>query len=59
MFNLIQRMDAGLFRPADPIDPAYGQELRRAIQNGVEVIVYDVIIDLEGIELNREIPFET
>ena len=58
MFYLIQRMDAGLFRPADRIDPGYGQELRRAIQNGVEVMAYDVAIDLKGIELNRKIPFD-
>jgi sugar fermentation stimulation protein A len=58
MFYLVQRMDAGLFRPADPIDPAYGQELRRAIQNGVEAMAYDVTIDLKGIEINREILFD-
>ncbi|MFO7598902.1 MAG: DNA/RNA nuclease SfsA [Candidatus Desulfacyla sp.] len=58
MFYLIQRMDAGLFRPADLIDPAYGRELRRAIRNGVEVMAYDVAIDLKGIELNRKIPFD-
>jgi len=58
MFYLIQRMDAQLFRPADLIDPAYGRELRRAIQKGVEVMAYDVAIDLKGIELNREIPFD-
>ena len=28
MFFLVQRMDARLFRPADHIDPAYGQEMR-------------------------------
>ena len=58
MFYLVQRMDAGLFRPADHIDPVYGQELRKAIKNGVEIMVFDVIMDLERIELNREIPFE-
>jgi sugar fermentation stimulation protein A len=58
MFYLIQRMDAGLFRPADHIDPAYGKELRRAIRNGVEVMAYDVAIDLKGIEINRKIPFD-
>ncbi len=56
---LIQRMDARLFRPADHIDPAYGQELRKAIRNGVEIMVYDVAMDLKQIQLNREIPFET
>ncbi|MFH1349577.1 MAG: DNA/RNA nuclease SfsA, partial [Pseudomonadota bacterium] len=47
MFYLVQRMDAKKFRPADHIDPDYGQELRKAIQNGVEILVYDVTLDLE------------
>jgi sugar fermentation stimulation protein A len=58
MFYLIQRMDADRFEPADHIDPAYGQELRKAVQNGVEVLVYDVTMDLEGIGLNRAVPFQ-
>ena len=57
MFYLIQRMDANRFEPADHIDPAYGEELRKAASNGVEVLVYDVKIDLEGIRLNRPVPF--
>lgn len=56
MFYLVQRMDAKLFRPADHIDPAYGRELRKAIQNGVEVLVYDVEIDIKGIRLNQALP---
>jgi len=59
MLFLVQRMDATLFRPADHIDPAYGQELRRAIQNGVEVLVYDVNMDLKQIEIGRKLPFKT
>jgi sugar fermentation stimulation protein A len=58
MFYLIQRMDAKLFRPADHIDPAYGKELRKAVKNGVEVMVYDVTLDPKGIRLNNTIPFE-
>jgi len=58
MFYLIQRMDAEGFRPAHHIDPAYGQELKRAVKNGVEIIVYDVLVDLEGISLNRPMPYE-
>jgi sugar fermentation stimulation protein A len=58
MFYLIQHMDAKLFRPADHIDPAYGKELRKAVKKGVEVMVYDVALDLEGIRLNRSLPFE-
>jgi len=54
MFYLIQRMDAKRFCPADHIDEAYGRELRRAVQNGVELLAYDVNITLEGIRLNRK-----
>lgn len=56
MFFLVQRMDADTFRPADHIDPSYGQELRKAHHNGVEILVYDVSIDLRAIRLNRNIP---
>ena len=58
MFYLIQRMDATRFEPADHIDPVYGKELRKAVLNGVEVLVYDAKIDLEGIRLNRPLPFQ-
>jgi sugar fermentation stimulation protein A len=57
-FFLVQRMDAELFRPADHIDEAYGKELRRAAKKGVEIMAYDVTIDLKGIALNRPIPCE-
>ena len=56
MFYFIQRMDAGVFEPADQIDPDYGKGLRRAINRGVEILIYDVAIDLAGIKLNRKIP---
>lgn len=56
MFFLIQRMDACRFAPADTIDPDYGQELREAISNGVEILVYDVLVDLTRIRINRKIP---
>ncbi|MBN2126307.1 MAG: DNA/RNA nuclease SfsA [Deltaproteobacteria bacterium] len=51
MFYLVQRMDAGVFRPADSIDPVYGLELRKAARNGVEILAYDVRIDRQGVEL--------
>ncbi len=56
MFFVIQRMDAGVFRPAEHIDPAYGAGLRRAVGSGVEILAWDVKIDLAAIRLNREIP---
>lgn len=58
MFYFIQRMDAKIFKPADHIDSEYGQGLRRAVKMGLEVLVYDVAIDLNGIKLNRKIPCE-
>jgi sugar fermentation stimulation protein A len=56
MFYFIQRMDAEEFRPADDIDPEYGKALRAAAEQGVEILVYDVHIDLRGIRLNRRLP---
>ena len=54
MFFLVQRMDALRFRPADHIDAAYGRELR----SGVEILVYDVRVDLKSIRLNEPLPWE-
>ena len=56
MFYFIQRMDARIFRPADGIDADYGRGLRRAVDRGIEMLAYDVSIDLSGIRLNRKIP---
>ena len=57
MFYFIQRMDAKVFKPADHIDPEYGRGLRRAVKEGLEILAYDVTIDLNGIKLNRKIPY--
>jgi sugar fermentation stimulation protein A len=56
MFYFIQRMDAKEFRPADHIDPLYGKTLRRAANRGVEILAYDVHIDLKGIQLRNKVP---
>jgi len=40
MLFFVHRSDGKSFRPADFIDPEYGQTLRRAAENGVEVLVY-------------------
>jgi sugar fermentation stimulation protein A len=58
IFFLVQRADARLFKPADHIDPAYGNELRAAFQNRVEILSYDVDITLQGIRINNVIPWE-
>ncbi len=56
IFIFVQRMDAHAFEPADAIDPAYGQGLRRAVAAGVELVAYDVSIDTERIGLGRSLP---
>jgi sugar fermentation stimulation protein A len=56
MFYFVQRMDARTFTPADHIDPEYGAALRRVSGRGVDVLVYDVEVDLDGIRLRRPVP---
>jgi len=40
MLFVIQRSDGDIFKPADHIDPKYGDALRRALDNGVEALAY-------------------
>ena len=58
IFFLIQRMDTTSFRPADHIDPVYGVELRRVLKNNVEIVVYDVRLNLERIVINQPVAYE-
>ena len=53
---LVQRTDAEHFTPAGDIDPEYAGWLARAASAGVDVLCYDVRIDLEGIEVNSQLP---
>lgn len=57
MFYFVQRMDAERFTPAVEIDATYARELARAVENGVEILVYDVRIDLQAIALRRPLPY--
>ena len=56
IFFCIQREDISQFKPADSIDPEYGQILRKAITHGVEVMAYKAIVSLEEIQLVQAIP---
>ena len=49
MLYLVQRIDCTEFLPADEIDSAYGEELRRAMAVGVEVNVCCARIEADGI----------
>ncbi len=56
MLFLVQRSDGKIFRPADHIDPEYGQALRRAAKAGVEVLVYRADVSPEGIRWGDMVP---
>ena len=56
MFYFIQRMDAVKFSPADHIDALYARTLREVVKKGVEILAYDVDIDLKGIRIRNKIP---
>jgi sugar fermentation stimulation protein A len=50
------RTDALSVEPADDIDPVYGETLRWALANGVEVIAYRAGITTKRVELVQRIP---
>ncbi len=55
LFLLVQRADVEGFRPADHIDPEFGQAFRDAVARGVEVLCYRAKIGRKGIELDRKL----
>ncbi len=52
----LQRSDAASVSPADDIDPVYGEELRKAAANGVEILAWQADVTIEGIQLARPLP---
>jgi DNA-binding sugar fermentation-stimulating protein len=44
------------FSLADHIDALYAKTLREVVKKGVEIVAYDVDIDLKGIQLRNKIP---
>jgi sugar fermentation stimulation protein A len=53
---VVQRADCDSVRPADAIDPAYGEALRRAARDGVEVRAIRTRVSPRGIRLDRPLP---
>jgi sugar fermentation stimulation protein A len=51
---------SGIFRvrPADHVDPGYGEHLRHAIASGVEVLAYKARFAGTGMRLGKSVPFE-
>lgn len=56
IFFCIQREDVRAFRPADEIDPLYGDFLRQAMTEGVEAIAYKAFVTPEEIRLTDYVP---
>jgi sugar fermentation stimulation protein A len=54
---LVQRNDVQSFTLATHIDPEYHRKLQIALQEGVEVLVYQTCITPQGITLERSLPF--
>lgn len=52
----VQRDDVAEVRPADAIDPAYGQALREAMGQGVEALAYQADVSPHGITIRHSIP---
>lgn len=53
IFYLIQRCDADAFAPAASIDPDYARILSNVVEAGVEIMAFDVKMDLRRIALGR------
>ncbi|MGC9335853.1 MAG: DNA/RNA nuclease SfsA [Anaerolineae bacterium] len=53
---VVQRQDVQAFRPHDESDPAFGQALRRAVQQGVEVYACACQVQPGKIAIDRPLP---
>lgn len=56
IFFCVQRDDARSVRPADEIDPAYGQGLRQALRSGVEALAYKAVVTPRGVRIGERLP---
>jgi len=52
----VQRADVNEVRPADRVDPRYGQTLREALERGVEALAYRAEVSPGGIRLTQRLP---
>lgn len=57
MLYIIQRTDDLAFRLANEIDKKYYEAFNEVTKNGVEVLVYQSIIDLKNISINKKKDF--
>lgn len=53
---VVQREDVVGFKPGKKFDPEYAELFKQAEIEGVEIIIYNCKVDLEGIEIKSRIP---
>lgn len=58
IFFFVGREDCLRMRPADEVDSAYGEGLRRAVDAGVEALAYRMSFSPEGIQLLSRAPVD-
>lgn len=58
MLFVVQREDVHCMKPANEIDPRYAKLLFEANKFGVEILVYQCQLSLEGIKLGNALPFQ-
>jgi sugar fermentation stimulation protein A len=58
MFFFVGRADCHRFRPADEVDPIYGQTLRQAVADGVELLAYRCRFTRQRILLLDRLPVD-
>jgi sugar fermentation stimulation protein A len=58
IFFFVGRADCHAFRPADEIDPAYGETLRRVAASGVEILAYRIRFSTRRLELLERLPVD-
>jgi len=56
IFFCVQRSDVQAVRPADEIDPLYGETLRQALAAGVEALACRALVRPDGVTLDTPIP---
>lgn len=56
MFYLVNREDVSSFSPAYDIDPEYAKGLNQAIEDGVEVLIYQTRLGPKEITINGPLP---
>jgi sugar fermentation stimulation protein A len=58
LFFFVGRADCDRFRPADEVDPAYGETLRRVAAEGVEILAWRMRFSRWRIEALGAVPVD-